>query len=928
MGKSLVIAEKPSVAADIAKALGGFSKADDHFEREDMVVASAVGHLLELAVPEEFEVKKGKWSFAALPHIPPRFALKPIEKNEGRLKSLAKLIKRKDVDTLINACDAGREGELIFRNVAAYTGARQPVKRLWLQSMTPGAIRDGFKKLRTDAEMRPLADASVCRSEADWLVGINGTRAMTAFNNKTGGFQLTTVGRVQTPTLAIVVEREDKIRRFVSRDYWEVIATFGAQAGRYTGTWIDEAFKKGEGKDVELKPERLWAAQRAAEIQAKCLAKPGTVTEESKPSTQLSPLLYDLTSLQREANGRFGFSAKNTLALAQALYEKHKVLTYPRTDSRHLPEDYPATVRETLESLGQTSYAPLARNILTQGWVRPNKRIFNNEKVSDHFAIIPTGQLPKSLSEPEQKLYDLVTKRFLAVFYPAAEFLETTRITRVEGEPFKSVGKVLVKTGWLEVYGREVETDDSPRLCPVTPGEVVRTEEIEVKQSQTKPPPRYTEATLLSAMEGAGKLVDDEELREAMSERGLGTPATRASIIEGLITESYLVRGGRELQPTGKAFSLIALLNGLGIQDLTKPELTGNWEFQLKRMEKGSLPRATFMDEIRRLTERMVQQTKAYEADTVPGDFGILKSPCPKCGGEVHENYKKFQCQKCDWGFFKMISGRQFEPAEADTLISRREVGPLQGFRSRLGKPFTAVMKLSPENEVKFDFGEDPEGGAAKVDLTGREPLGKCPKCSARVFDIGMNYGCEHSVDGSKKCDFRTGKLILQQPVEPDQVRKLLSDGKTDVLRGFVSNRNGRKFEALLKWDGTKVTFEFPPRERKGGKAGAEGEKKAAPKLDFGGLPVIGKCPKCGGHVFEGPEQYLCERTQADTRKCTFKLDKVKSGQPISLEQFQKLLADGRTEVMDQFVSRFGKNFSASLVLKDKGKIEFEFPER
>jgi len=928
MGKSLVIAEKPSVASDIAKALGGFTKQDDHYERDDMLVASAVGHLLELAVPEEFEIKRGKWTFAALPHLPPRFGLKPIEKNEAKLRGLAKLIKRKDVDHLVNACDAGREGELIFRNVAAYTAARQPIQRLWLQSMTPASIRDGFKKLRTDTEMRPLADASICRAEADWLVGINGTRAMTAFNNKTGGFQLTTVGRVQTPTLAIMVEREDKIRRFVPRDYWEVIGSFAAAAGPYPGTWFDEHHKKGDGKDAELKADRLWSPNRPAEIKAKCLGKPGLVTEESKAATQLSPLLYDLTSLQREANSRFGFSAKNTLALAQALYERHKALTYPRTDSRHLPEDYQATVRDTLESFSQPPYSPFAQTILKQGWVRPNKRIFNNDKVSDHFAIIPTGQTPKALSEPEQKLYDLVTKRFLAVFYPAAEFLETTRITRVEGEPFKTSGKVLVKAGWLEVYGRDAETDDTPRLVPVTPQEKVTTTEIEVKHSLTKPPPRYTEATLLSAMEGAGKLVDDEEMREAMSERGLGTPATRAATIEGLIFEQYVHRLGRELQPTAKAFSLVTLLNGLGIQDLTKPELTGDWESKLKRMEKGKLARSEFMAEIRALTERMVQQTKSFEADTVPGDFGKLQAPCPKCGGEVHENYKKFQCQKCAWGFWKIISGRQFEPAEAETLLTKREVGPLQGFRSRLGKPFSAVMKLSPEFEVKFDFGNEADGAPAVIDITGKESLGKCPKCGARVFDLGMNYGCEHHADGSKKCDFRTGKLILQQAVEPAQVTKLLTEGKTDLLRGFVSNKTNRKFEAFLKWDGTKVSFEFAPREKKGGKAGSSGTEKApASKLDFGGLPVLGKCPKCGGNLFEGPEQYLCERTQADSRKCTVKLDKVRSGQPISVEQFQKLINKGRTDLLDKFVSRGGKPFSAHLVLKGKSKIEFEFPE-
>jgi DNA topoisomerase-3 len=353
MTKALIIAEKPSVANDIAKALGGFTKHDEYFESDEFVLSSAVGHLLEIAVPEEYDVKRGKWSFTHLPMIPPYFALNPIAKTESRLKVLNKLIKRKDVTTLINACDAGREGELIFRLIAQNAKAKQSVKRLWLQSMTPTAIRDGFAHLRTDEEMMPLADAARCRSEADWLIGINGTRAMTAFNSKEGGFFLTTVGRVQTPTLSIVVEREEKIRKFVARDYWEVRAEFVCAAGVYEGRWLDTKFKKDEN-DPERRPERLWSKAAADSIVVACHGKQGVVTEESKPTTSMAPALFDLTSLQREANGRFGFSAKNTLGLAQALYEKHKVLTYPRTDARALPEDYIGTVKETLEVLKGT----------------------------------------------------------------------------------------------------------------------------------------------------------------------------------------------------------------------------------------------------------------------------------------------------------------------------------------------------------------------------------------------------------------------------------------------------------------------------------------------------------------------------------------------------------------------------------------------
>ena len=937
MGKALIIAEKPSVASDIAKALGGFNKLDDYFESDRFIISSAVGHLLQITVPDEFEVKRGKWTFANLPVIPPHFALKPIEKNESRLKVLTKLIKRKDVDALINACDAGREGELIFRYIIQHAQSDKPIQRLWLQSMTPAAIREGFASLRSDESMLPLADAAICRSESDWLVGINGTRAMTAFNSKTGGFHLTTVGRVQTPTLAILVEREEKIKKFVSKDYWEIHGTFGAKAGEYPGRWFDEKFArekgdKKEGDAEHLKSERVWELPSAEAIRAKCLGKPGIVTEESKPTTQLSPLLYDLTSLQREANGRFGFSAKNTLGVAQALYEKHKVLTYPRTDSRALPEDYIDTVKKTLGMLGEvTGYSGFADQILKQNWVRPNKRIFNNAKVSDHFAIIPTSIAPKGLSEPEQKLYDLVTKRFLAVFYPAAEFMVTTRITRVENEPFKTEGKVMVNAGWMAVYGREAVTDDTPTLAAVQPNEVVKTENVEVQAHQTKPPTRFSEATLLGAMESAGKLVEDEELREAMSEKGLGTPATRAAIIEGLIYEKYVVRNARELQPTAKAFSLIILLRGLDVPELCSPELTGNWEFKLKQMSRGQLKRADFMKEIADMTRSIVDKAKRNESDTVPGDFGTLTVPCPKCGGEIQENYKKFQCQKCDFALWKIVAGRQLEIAEVEELLTKGSVGPLQGFRSKKGFPFAAVIKMGAEFKPEFDFGNEQtkDGEAAvAIDFTGKEPLGKCPKCGARVFDAGMNYICENATGPAKTCTFRSGKIILQQTIEPAQIVKMLATGKTDLLKSFVSKKNNRKFEAFLVLKDGGTAFEFAPREKKGKGGAAKTPKEPVPKIDLTGKQPLGKCPKCGGRIFETEDGYICERSQNDVRPCKFKVSKELLQQPIDVTQAQKLLLAGKTDLLDKFISKAGRPFSAYLVMDEKGKVTFDFPPR
>ncbi len=839
MGKSLIIAEKPSVATDIARALGGLARHDDYFEGERHVLSSAIGHLLEIGMPEEEEVKRGKWTFTHLPAIPSKFALRPLEKTASRLQLLLRLIRRKDIDELINACDAGREGELIFRYIVQYAKTTKPIKRLWLQSMTQGAIRDGFAALRSDEAMRPLADAAVCRSESDWLVGINGTRAMTAFNSQSGGFQLTTVGRVQTPTLAILVEREEKIRAFKPRDYWEVLARFRAAGGEYDGKWFDEKFRKAED-DPDARPERLWEEAKAHAIVAACLGQPGTVSEESKPSTQSPPLLYDLTSLQREANGRFGFSARSTLSLAQALYERHKVLTYPRTDARALPEDYLPTVKNTLEALReQNAYAGFAGQVLKAKWVRPNKRIFDNAKISDHFAIIPTLQKPKSLTEAEAKLYDLVVKRFLAVFYPPAEYLVTTRITRVAGEPFKTEGKVLVNPGWLAVYGKEAQSDDEPMLAKVLPQEKVATEEVRAVGSQTKPPARFNEATLLSAMEGAGKLIEDEELRAAMREKGLGTPATRAQIIEGLISEKYVHRDGRELTPTAKAFSLMTLLHGLGIPELFSPELTAEWEFKLAQMEHGKLRREQFMREIVRMTKHIVSQAGNYESDTIPGDFATLAARCPKCGGEVHENYKKFQCQNCDFGMWKILAGRQLEIPEAETLLTTRTVGPLEGFRSKLGRPFAARLKLNDANEVQFDFGDGSDGGssAEAPDFSGQESLGACPKCAGRVFELPAAYVCERAVGPAKTCDFRSGRVILQRPIERAQMQRLLASGKTDLLQ-FVSARTRRPFSAyLVRQPDGKIGFEFEARQ--GGKGrGAKAAHGAT------ALRVLGPHPK------------------------------------------------------------------------------------
>ena len=894
MSKALVIAEKPSVAQDIVRALtpvsGAFTKHDDYFENDRYVVTSAVGHLVEIQAPEQYDVKRGKWSFAHLPVIPPHFDLKPVDKTKSRLNAVVKQARRKDVSELINACDAGREGELIFRLIEQYAGGGKPgdkglgkpVRRLWLQSMTPQAIRDGFERLRSNEQMRGLADAARSRSEADWLVGINGTRAMTAFNSRDGGFFLTTVGRVQTPTLAIVVEREEQIRKHTARDYWEIHATFEAEAGAYPGKWFDPAWKK-DAADAEKKADRLWSFAQAEAIAIAVRHKAATVTEDSKPTTQASPLLFDLTSLQREANGKFGFSAKTTLSLAQSLYEKHKALTYPRTDSRHLPEDYLSVAHQTFAMLAASPMrhlAPHAQTAIDKGYIKPSRRIFDNSKVSDHFAIIPTLQAPGQLSDAEQKLYDLVVRRFMAVFYPSAEFMVTTRVSVVSvPEPgsgdrishhFRSDGKVLVRPGWLAIYGKEAAAEqddgkDGKSLVPVKPGEMVRTEHAEAKSLKTRPPARYSEATLLGAMEGAGKWIEDDELREAMQEKGLGTPATRAAIIEGLLTEKYLLREGRELIPTAKAFQLMTLLRGLQVEELSKPALTGDWEYKLAQIEHGRLDRDTFMRDIAAMTERIVTKAKEYDRDTVPGEYATLHTPCPTCGGVVKENYRRYTCtgnngtsEGCGFSISKIPGGRTFDAAEVEALLRDARIGPLEGFRSKAGWPFTAELRLVFDDETKhhkleFDFGEkDAADSGELADFQHAHSLGACPACGARVFEHGSNYVCEKAVPTLQHphpaCTFKTGAVILQQPISHEQVHKLLTEGKTGLLDKFISNKTHRAFKAYLVWDAQagKVAFAFEPRGD-GSSAPRRGAAARTPAKTAGAKPAAKAGAKAPG---------------------------------------------------------------------------------
>ena len=848
MGKTLIIAEKPSVMTDLSKALGKvmgkFEKKgkarDAYFENDDAVITSAVGHLVELRMPTGPNGNKLPWKFDVLPAIPNRFELDPIEQTAPRLRQVVKLAKRKDVDRIVNACDAGREGELIFRYIMDIGKIDKPTQRLWMQSMTQGSIIAAWEKLRSDDEMQPLADAARCRSESDWLVGLNATRALTCFRSRHGGFNITSAGRVQTPTLAILAKREAEIQAFKPEGYYEVHGTFGVQAGNYLGKWIDESFKRNPAKP-HGRAERIWDRELADAIKSRCEGKTGTIEEKKRPSTQRSPQLYDLTTLQREAP----FSAKGTLSLAQALYEKHKMVTYPRTDSRYLPEDYMATVRSTMSEIANSSLpvGDYARKVLEEqdgAKLTMNKRIFDSSKVTDHFAIIPTGRVVK-LSEAEEKLYDMIVKRFIAVFFPNAEFEQTTRLTRISTEAtvdtFKTEGRVLVKPGWLAVLGRKPGVaSGKDDLTAVSPGETAQTEDIEILEEETKPPARFNESTLLSAMEGAGKLVDDEELAEAMSERGLGTPATRAAIIETLIRQKYIARdgdGGRSpLHVTGNGMRLIKVVNEMDINGLASPQMTGDWEYKLRQMELGQLDRDTFMAEIKAYTTDIVAKAKDLAQELQSRVFPDVECPCPACGApKLKQTDATYECYEADCKFRakKHIAGRTLTEEEAKQLFTTKFIGPLEGFRSRFNKPFEAALELDDKFKVNFVFDESDKDDFN--DLTDDQIIATEKLINGEEAKIYLaekaylvpGFKTKNDPDG-----LRLGKVILEREIEKPQAIKLLTEGKTDLIKGFMSKRTKRPFDAFLLLDPKtgKVGFEFPPRPAK--KTAKKAAKKSA----------------------------------------------------------------------------------------------------
>ncbi|MGD9573673.1 MAG: DNA topoisomerase 3 [Thermoleophilia bacterium] len=832
---SLVICEKPSVAQDVAKALLG-SKAKrvgDHWEGPDAIVAFAVGHLVEQVDPDKYDDRYKKWKYEDLPILPEHFRYQPRDARAGKtLKALHALMKRPDVDLIINACDAGREGELIFKLIletAPKAAREKPVKRAWFSSMTQKAIKDAFDALRDDEVMQPLEAAARARSEADWLVGMNATRAATT---KAGSIRkVLSLGRVQTPTLALIVNRDLAIAAFVPEDYWEVEAAFTVEGnGGYAGLWH-------EGSTTRLKE-----AGPAEAIAAASAGKPGVVEAlETKPQVEQPPLLYDLTTLQREANGRFGFSASRTLGTAQALYDQHKLLTYPRTNSRYLSGDMAGQLKPVASGVGAAApeYAEAARYVLGLDRL-PLGRVVNDKKVTDHHAIIPTeGDHDLSrLSRDERRIYDMVARRFLAVFHPAARFERTTVETRVGEHLFRSRGKVMIEAGWRAAYGESVGTPPPPAADGEAPapakdeeseqslpalkvGQAVTCASAEAIAKRTKPPGRYSEGTLLRAMETAGKLVDDDEAAEAMKDAGIGTPATRAATIERLVDAEYVEREGRSLRATEKGVGLVRML---GDHVLTSPELTGRWEQRLNRIERGEERPEDFRTEIDGFTREVV----AWFADKERGDLRIEReplAPCPTpgCEGQVVEYPKSYGCNTyhgkddpgCGYTLWKQQNGRTLTRDDALELI-------------RQGK---SSKDLESEREI----------------------IGPCPTpgCGGEIIERTRSYGCTSWKSRTEPgCGYVIWKRVRGQKGEVD----------VEAARAMV----------------------------------ARGETNAAPAASKEPLAAC-PTPGCPGHIVENSRAYGC--TSWKSRKnpgCGFVIWKREKGHDVTPEEATARIEEAR----------------------------------
>ncbi|MFK7929712.1 MAG: DNA topoisomerase 3 [Myxococcota bacterium] len=874
----LVITEKPSVARDLGRVLHAQERREGWLQGEEIAITWCVGHLVELVEPAHYDLAWKRWSLDTLPMLPERFALQVRDDAEKQFGVVQRLLNDPRFTDVVNGCDAGREGELIFRYVAELSGYTGPVQRLWLKSLTESAIQQAWGNLRPGSDFEALHDAARCRSEADWLVGLNATRAMTCLSRLGGGGRVLSVGRVQTPTLAMVVGRDAEIAAFVPEPTYQLRASFSADAAggpaQWEGTWFRPSSsadtQRGQKQDAPV-AERLPSEEVAQALQAAVQGQTGRVeTSERQRVVDRPPLLYDLTSLQQQANRRYGLSAQRTLEVAQKLYEAHKLITYPRTDARHLTPDQVPELPQIAAGLGRMSvYSGFASSVIARfdDGFSPSRRVVDAGEVGDHHAILPTGKDASrmGLQPDEKRVFDLVARRFLAALSPDALFDKTSLVVAVQvdaPEPlpspprFRARGRVCVQAGWRDVdppkKSKELE------LPLVQEGADALVESTEVLQGQTRPPRHMNDATLLGAMETAGKNLDDAALRRAMRSSGLGTPATRAAILQTLLNRGFIRREARNLRATERG---AALIGAIPADELKSAELTGQWERRLTEMAAGKASRSDFMRDVAEHVAELVERIRSGEPPSHPAFAGEEPDgrpvgACPRCGGAVQERVPVFACSGCDFVIFKTMSGRAISRRMAGTLLKTGQTEAVKGFRSkRTGKAFSAALKIGEDGSVGLLFPES-------------KTVAGCPRCSGQVRERGKVFACD-----SPECNLHIFRTMSGLVIDEAMVKTLLEHGRTPVMQGFVSRRTGKAFSAglVINEDGsTGLYFEDQPTPS----APATGPMPTE-SADPAGLT----CPECRqGVLLRGRTAWGCDRWKEGCR-WTLRYDAVGSPQ-------------------------------------------------
>ena len=912
----VIIAEKPSVAEDLANVLGVSKKTDTHWHSEDIIITWAVGHLLELKFMDEYDEAFKNWrkTIDRLPYIPTEFEYKPKGgRNKSQLTAIKKLLKDKSVTEIVNACDAAREGELIFRTIVQHAKVKTPTSRMWMQSMTYEALLSAFEGRKSGETYDALGDAAYSRSHADWIIGMNGSRVANTFlpqNRRERSSN--SLGRVQTATLALIVDHELEVLSHVPMPYWQLQATFSAGDGRWTARW-ERTDHKDDPERPEMKAHRIVEQSEKEAIEAILSGNGPFETEETKRTkTEQPPLNFDLTTLQKRANGLWSWSAKRTLSVAQDLYDKFKLTTYPRTDSKHLPEDMHETVAKTLDQLKVQSDYTVHVNRLQSDGLSNAGRNFNNSKVSDHYAIVPTGQTPpQNFGGDHSKLYDLIVRNFLASWHPPASWTVTKRTTRSNGHQFIKEAEALAEPGWRAVVTKNDKVPEGWGTLPSNPC-ASKLEDHEFTEEFSKPKNRLKEASLLQLMEHAGKHIDDDELAEAMKDKGLGTPATRADTIEKLLSRNYIRRsrnGTISAAPHG--IRMIDILRRIPVEWITSPELTGDMEASLLAVQRGTEPMESYMQKIIEQTTVMVQRIREHDRSLLYANEPALGT-CPKCDSSVVETTLSYQCEMnegrdkgCSFVFWKDTSGRWFDRTTATRLLESRTLENLHGFFSQAGEGYDTSVELKDDGKVMA------KGSAAGAPTDDDEVLCPCPVCDHGSIRItNTSYACDFD-----DCTFRGMQNVMcKRPVTPSEAKQIFTEGRSQLLEDFTSKRN-RPFSAFLVLEKNRVAFDFPPR------------KAAADAKRFPVAPgVVGVCPTHKANIIETETHYTVEDSSSG---CKIHLERSISKRDLNREEAKSLIEERSFGPVDDFTSKkTGNPFAASLYLKKNEAVGYKFAKR